>query len=821
MTSADKPLVVITGIAGDIGSALAEALAADYRIVGFDLKGGDAPAPCIAIDLTADDSVELAFRKFRERYGSRIASVVHLAAYFDFTGEDHPLYQKVNIDGTRRLLRALQAFEIEQLVFSGTMLVHRPCIPGEHIDESAPVAPRWAYPKSKAAAEDIIRQERGRIPCVLLHIAGLYDDRTAVPTLAHQIARIYERDIKSHLYAGDLRAGQAFVHKDDLIDAVRRAVERRDRLGDAVTILVGEPDPLGYDALQDRLGGLIHGEAEWMTLRLPEAAAKVGAWAEHAAEPVIPDAIDQGEKPFIRPFMVDLASDHYALDITRARLLLGWEPRHDLGATLPRIVQALKADPAGWYEANGVTPPEWLSIAAGRGANPEELRARHEADYRAAHQRYLWAPFLNLGMGSWLVAAPITLGYRSAALVWSDVLSGVAIMLLALLSLSWRLGWARWATTAVGLWLLFAPLVFWAPTAAAYLNDTLVGALVIGLAVLTPPTVGISPVAALTGPTVPAGWIFSPSSWFQRLPIIVLAFVGLYISRYLAAYQLGHIDGVWEPFFEGGPDRKNGTEEIITSSVSEAWPVSDAGLGALTYMLEILTGIVGSARRWRTMPWLVVLFGIMIVPLGAVSITFIVIQPIVIGTWCTLCLLAAATMLLQIPYSLDELVATGAFLYRRRKAGANLLRVFFVGDTDEGRTGDQRDDFARPPATVVREMLTGGVSLPWNLIACVLLGLWLMFTRLTLGSEGGMADADHLIGSIVVTISVTAFAEVARPVRFLNLPFALALLVTPFVYNADGLATAASLACGAALAILSIRRGPVNAPYGGWSRYIV
>lgn len=125
------------------------------------------------------------------------------------------------------------------------------------------------------------------------------------------------------------------------------------------------------------------------------------------------------------------------------------------------------------------------------------------------------------------------------------------------------------------------------------------------------------------------------------------------------------------------PGPKNGTETIITSSVSEAWPVSDAGLGALVYILEIVTGAIGSTRRWRTMPWLVTLFGFLIVPLGVVSITFIIIQPIVIGTWCTLCLIGAAAMVMQIPYSLDELVATGQFLLRRKRAGKNLLRVFF------------------------------------------------------------------------------------------------------------------------------------------------
>src|SRR3546814_10029930 len=88
------------------------------------------------------------------------------------------------------------------------------------------------------------------------------------------------------------------------------------------------------------------------------------------------------------------------------------------------------------------------------------------------------------------------------------------------------------------------------------------------------------------------------------------------------AYQLGQISGVWEPFFPGLPDEpgKNGTEAVITSSVSEAFPIPDAALGGYTYALEIVTGIVGSRARWRTMPWLVFLFGLMIAPLGVVSI---------------------------------------------------------------------------------------------------------------------------------------------------------------------------------------------------------
>src|SRR3546814_9325413 len=159
-------------------------------------------------------------------------------------------------------------------------------------------------------------------------------------------------------------------------------------------------------------------------------------------------------------------------------------------------------------------------------------------------------------------------------LFWSEVTLGGALIVFAGLSLSWQMQWARWICAGIGALVIAVPFLFWTENAAAFLSDTLVGALVFGFAVGTRPEVGPSPVAATTGPEVPPGWTYNPSTWTQRIPIIVLALVGLLVSRYLAASQLGQIDGVWEPFFQGSPaDPQNGTEEIITSSVSEDWPV--------------------------------------------------------------------------------------------------------------------------------------------------------------------------------------------------------------------------------------------------------
>ena len=156
-----------------------------------------APAVEIGINLASDAGVERALAEVRERFGARIASVIHLAAYYDVSGPPNPLYDEVTVRGTRRLIDALQPFEIEQFVFASTMLIHQPTdSPEKRIAEESPVAPRWPYPESKVRTELLLRERHGRIPVVFLRIAGVYEDEGRSPYLAEQIARIHEHRLR-------------------------------------------------------------------------------------------------------------------------------------------------------------------------------------------------------------------------------------------------------------------------------------------------------------------------------------------------------------------------------------------------------------------------------------------------------------------------------------------------------------------------------------------------------------------------------------------------------------------------------------------------
>jgi hypothetical protein len=119
-------------------------------------------------------------------------------------------------------------------------------------------------------------------------------------------------------------------------------------------------------------------------------------------------------------------------------------------------------------------------------------------------------------------------------------------------------------------------------------------------------------------------WDYNPSSWPQRLTIAAIAMVGVLISLYLAAYQWRWVNPVWDPFFGEQSSR------VLDSGVSH-WMMSwfgipDAALGALAYLGDVLFGLAGSTRRWQCRPWLVVLFGIDVIPLGLVSAILVLMQ---------------------------------------------------------------------------------------------------------------------------------------------------------------------------------------------------
>jgi hypothetical protein len=448
----------------------------------------------------------------------------------------------------------------------------------------------------------------------------------------------------------------------------------------------------------------------------------------------------------------------------------------------------------------GVAPRATEETVAGRGSSSME-------GFRRSPNPAVAAAVALLGL--WLISSPVTFGYTSHAMWWSDILSGLTLVVLPFLLFTPTVSeHSRWAIAVVGLWLQLAPLLFWAPEAAAYVNNTMVGALAIAIAIVLRDLPGTADDVASYASHIPEGWSYNPSSWLQRLPLIVLAFLGWLVSRYLAAFQLGYITNAWDPFFG------EGTANVLMSEVSHRFPLPDAGLGATVYTLEFLLACSGDRARWRTMPWMVFLFFLLVVPLGIAHVVLVTLQPVVVGAWCTLCLVAAGLMLLMIPLAADEIVAAG------QHVAAEVRRQRPVWQVVLGRRIDQRDPGERREQLSSGTM-TDGVSVTWTLAACTAAGVWIMASPGILGMQTMAANFNYVAGALAITVSVTSMAEVLRPARFFNVALGVAVAAAPWLLaGATPAGRWSNLLAGACLVVFSLRRGELRERYGNWNHWI-
>lgn len=142
---------------------------------------------------------------------------------------------------------------------------------------------------------------------------------------------------------------------------------------------------------------------------------------------------------------------------------------------------------------------------------------------------------------------------------------------------------------------------------------------------------------------------------------------------------MGYVATVWEPFFGDGSRR------ILHSEISRVLPIPDAALGAVAYLLDAAAAAIGGTARWRTMPWITILFGIAVGPLGFVSVMLVVFQPVLLDAWCTLCLASAIVSLAMIGPAMDETLASLQHLRRVERTGGSAWRAFLGMDGSPAR----------------------------------------------------------------------------------------------------------------------------------------
>jgi nucleoside-diphosphate-sugar epimerase len=252
--------------------------------------------------------------------------VVHFAAAFRESGLDEEYFRRVNVAGTANLLAAAHACGVKRFVLCSTAGIYGQQVPGM-IDESKPLSPWNAYERSKVAAEDEVRRGARAfgMEYVILRPTAVYGPRD------QRLLKLFRSAARGRFPlfgAGNGRRHMVYV--SDLADAFLRACTQPGAANEEMIVAGPEAVPL-----REMLRTLAHlANRRSCGPRLPlRPMLGLAALTEDVCRRL------KINPPLYRRRM-DFYTNDAAFDWSRARRVLGWEPKVPLRDGLARTLRA-------------------------------------------------------------------------------------------------------------------------------------------------------------------------------------------------------------------------------------------------------------------------------------------------------------------------------------------------------------------------------------------------------------------------------------------------------------------------------------------------
>jgi UDP-glucose 4-epimerase len=346
--------VAVTGASGNVGTALLRRLTAPTagvaEVRGLARRRPPDIAPWSTVHWHLADLGEPASEEVLAELMDGVDAVVHLAWALQ-PGRRPDDLRRVNVEGTRRVVRAAAAAGVSQFVHMSSIGAYAPGAVGQKVAEDWPTTgiPSAQYSRDKSEAERVVREVMSRHTDTTLTVVR--PTLVLQPEASSEIGRYFLGPwlfgaarllpgVVARLLPLPLPAvAVSFVHADDVADALERMLDRR---AAGPFNLAAEP-VLDSDAIARALGTV--------RVPVPALALRTALRAAFAAH-LVPT----------EPGWLDIGTKVPALDTSRARRLLDWAPFHRSDEVVAQFVAAL-----GRGEG---APGPLLRPAGGRSMDP-------------------------------------------------------------------------------------------------------------------------------------------------------------------------------------------------------------------------------------------------------------------------------------------------------------------------------------------------------------------------------------------------------------------------------------------------------------------
>jgi nucleoside-diphosphate-sugar epimerase len=347
------PRIVVTGASGFIGRHLLDALKDHYRIVAMARRSqahcGAPFHPNISwfqVDIGDREPLAAVFRTVAE--GGNVDLVIHFAAHYDFTGEEHPEYWRTNVNGLRNVLDLCRTtLRPKYFVFASSVAACAYPPPGGALTENSPPDGEHLYSITKRIGEEMLAEYRADFRTTIVRFAALFSDWCEYAPLFFFLGTWLSHAWNARLLGGRGLSAVPYMHVREVGSFFRILLDRLPQLAPG-EIVIASPDGAVNHAELFQAATLSYFGYRRRAVHMPKLLCGPGMWARDVAGRVL------GDRPFERPWMAGYIDLALTVDASRTRQRLGWSPvpRLHIVRRLPFLIENFKTDPIEWNKRN-------------------------------------------------------------------------------------------------------------------------------------------------------------------------------------------------------------------------------------------------------------------------------------------------------------------------------------------------------------------------------------------------------------------------------------------------------------------------------------
>ncbi|MDR4496486.1 MAG: NAD(P)-dependent oxidoreductase [Candidatus Scalindua sp.] len=348
----NRKVIIITGAAGFLGSAITVKLENSCRVIAVDNR---IPSSLLRLktpnvqwfhdDITHRKSVSGIFKKVLKKHG-RIDFVLHLAFFWHF-GTDYRLeYLKINDEGTRNIVDLCRKFHCKRLVFASTLSVLSQVAGNQKLNEKSKPESNLPYAQSKISSELMLVKTSTDLPFTILRIGAVFSEWCELPPLYILIKHWSRKSWMGRTIPGKGNTGFPYIHRDDVVDIVKKVIVRNDQLDTCEWFLACGSKTLVHTDLFPVIRKCLGHDDCHDSIHLPVWFVRLVLHFKCVAGKITGRMADE------RPWMMDHVDKPWIVDNSYTQEKLDWTCREgrDLLKCMPQMIDNFNKYQEAWIE---------------------------------------------------------------------------------------------------------------------------------------------------------------------------------------------------------------------------------------------------------------------------------------------------------------------------------------------------------------------------------------------------------------------------------------------------------------------------------------